>query len=338
MEEDNEKELRQAFFEILKGCTPATIKVPKNSLLYINECPEINVFVKHLNLADQIDLDQKYNQAFSKAKKNGLPTKEENLDFLEKSGQWKKTDEGEWGQTKSYLESLRKTKAKLVVPSQQDAVQKQIEDQEKKFAKLDGQRTSMLGQTCETYARSFINSYTICNSFYADQELQNRFLSEEDLEYLDNSDISVLVNGYNEAVAPITIEKVKKLSISSFFTSYYALCEKQPYVIFSRGVADLSFYQLNLLTYAKVLRSIIRNTEPPEEMMKDPDKLIEWSEKGEKQRKMMEKAHSDKKDAFSVVGAEKDDYKKMGVKRAGKSIFDLAGEKGELGLMDFISD
>ena len=338
MEDIEEKELRNAFFDILHGCTPAKIKVPTHSLLCINGKEEINVYVKHLNLLDQVELDKKQREAFLKDKKNGLPTQEENLKFLEESGQWTPKDELEWGQTKSYIDSLIKTKVKLVVPSQQENVQKQIDEQEKKLAKLDGTRASLLGQTCETYAKSFINSYTISSSLYADQKLSEKFLSEEDLEYLDNSDISVLIQGYNEAVQPITIDKVKKLSLSSLFTSYYALCEKQPYVIFERGVADLSFYQLNLLTYAKVLRSIIRNTEPPKEMMDDPDKLLEWSEKGEKQRKMMKKANSGEKDSFSVVGAKGDDYEQMGVQRSGKSIFEVAGDKGELGLMDFISD
>lgn len=338
MEDGEEKQLRAAFFDILKGCTFAKIKVPKSSLLASQGQQEINIYVKHLNMLDQVDLDKKELEAFEKAKKNGLPTKEENLKFLESSNQWSKKDESEWGQVKSYLESLKKTKKKLVVPSQIESVQKQIEEQDKKFAVLDQSRTSLIGQTCETYAKSFINSYTISCSLYADENLSQRFLSNEDLEYLDNSDIAILINGYNEAVRPITIDRVKKLSLSSLFTSYYALCEKQPYVMFDRSVTNLTFYQLNLLTYAKVLRTIIRNTEPPKELMDDPDKLLEWSEKGEKQRKMMEKANSGEKDAFSVVGAQQDDYKKMGVNRTGKSIFDLAGKDGELGIMDFIGD
>ena len=74
--------------------------------------------------------------------------------------------------------------------------------------------------------------------------------------------------------------------------------------------------------------------------MDDPDKLLEWSEKGEKARKLMEKSQDGDK-AFSVVGAKGDDYKEMGAERKGTSIFDIKGKdgkSGELGIMDFISE
>ena len=137
------------------------------------------------------------------------------------------------------------------------------------------------------------------------------------------------------------MDSVKKMSLSGFFTSYFSLVEKNPIHIFNvKNICELTFYQLNLLSYAKVLRSIIRNSDPPKHLMDDPDKLLEWSEKGEKARKLMEKSQDGDK-AFSVVGARGDDYKEMGAERKGTSIFDLKGKdgkSGELGIMDFISE
>lgn len=345
MDEDEnelkEKSLRRSFCAIFKGCSEVIIEAPPSSSFFVEGSQKTIAYAKHFSFFDQIELDKVYQKAFDSAAEKGLPTRRENLDSLDEQGIWTKQDEQSWLSKKNYLDTLKKTKAKLMVPSQADAVQVQIDQIWNEVIELDSKRDSLIGQTCESYAKSILNSHTIVNSLYKTEALEKLLIPKEDLDYLDNTDLGVLISCYNKGVEGLDIESIKKMSISGFFTSYFAIVEKSPLSMFNAStVCELTFYQLNLLSYAKVLRSIIRNTDPPKHLLEDPDSLLEWSEKGEKQRKVMEKAKNKDK-SFSMVGASEDDYDALGADRKGESIFARAkkkGGEGELGIMDFVDN
>jgi hypothetical protein len=338
--ESKEKQLRVSFFDIYNKCSKLEIEPNSSSAFFNPNKKKIIAYAKHFSFFDQIKLDEIYQKAFVRAKNNGLPSKAETLLALDEQKIWTKEDEKNWLSKKTYLETLTKTKAKLVIESQENAVQKQIDEVESEIYQLESKRSSLIGQTCESYANSILNSETIICSLYEDQSLTKPLIEQEDVDYIDNSDLALLISSYNKGVKNLTIDKIKRMSISGFFTSYFAIVEKNPLSLFRVSTpCELSFYQLNLLSYAKVLRSIIRNTNPPKHLMDDPDKLLEWSEKGEKARKLMEKAQNKDKD-FSVVGAKAQDYKNLGADRHGEDIFAKKSKsgkpEGELGIMDFV--
>jgi len=337
-----EKSLRFAFHDILKGYSRVEITPDNSSTLFNPRKKTIIAFAKHFNFLDQIELDFIYDEAYNKARDSGLPTKSESLASLNESGDWTKKEESDLVQQKSYVETLRKTAAKIMVKSQSESIYEQVDNINKEISEQEKKRSSLIAQTCETYATSVLNSKTIVGSLYDSPELNKLLISEEDIEYIDNSDIGLLVKSFNSSVDHLSIDVIKNMALSGFFTSYFALVEKNPISIFRvKSACDLTFYQLNLLSYAKVLRSIIRNTQVPKHLLDDPDKILEWSEKGEKQRKVMEKASQEEK-SFSMVGASKEDYEEMGAQREGVSIFDMAKKKGKNGggldLMDFVSE
>jgi len=334
IEEDSEKEeqeLRLAFSHILRGCSEVKFKPPEHSSMYNRDRQEIVCFAKHFNFFDQIHLDSKYQESFDKAKNQGLPTRKERLDFLDKSGDWTKANEKKFINDKTFLSNLYETKAKMIVPAQAHAVQKNIDSISEKINKTEKERADMVGQVCENYANSHLNNATMTYILYEDVECTKPLFSNDDIEYIDNSDIGVLVRAYNSAVSVLSISNIKKLSISGFFTSYFALVEETPNVFFSKKeVYELSFYQLNLLSYAKVLRSIIRNTSPPKHILENPERLLDWAEKGEKAREKIEKAR-DSDSNYTVVGAKKEDYDEMGSSQEGANIFSASSKKGKSG-------
>jgi hypothetical protein len=350
-EEKKEQELRLAFSHILQGYSDVRIEPPVHSSMYNPSRKVIECYAKHFNFFDQIHLDNLYQASFNKAKSNGLPTRQERLDALDASGDWTKADEKKYINQKAFLSNLYETKAKMLIPAQADAVQRNIDAGEDEVKAMESERLALVGQVCENYANSQLNTSTMTYILYSDKDCTKPLFSEDDIEYIDNSDIAVLVEAYNEAVKLLSIGNIKRLSIASFFTSYFALVEETPHVFFSKKeVYELSFYQLNLLSYAKVLRSIIRNTQPPKHIVDNPDRLLEWSEKGEKARQKIEKAR-DGDDNYTVVGAKREDYEEMGVSQEGADIFSASKKKGkggqyggagsgsaegEMSIMDFI--
>lgn len=342
IEELNEIRLRKVLNALIQGSSLIKISPNKDSSMYDINRAEINCYAKHFSLYDQIHLDEKYEEFFSKAKAGGIPTKQEALQRMYDNGLWTEEDEKWVASQKEFIKNLEQTKTKLTMSAQVASVQKSIDGVQGKLKKKEEKRAKHIGTTCEGYANVQMNSYTMIYCLFSDSKCSEPLFSKEDQDYLSHEDIGLIVTSYNEGMKNLDISAVKELSVSPFFTSYFSLIEESPADFFGRPVHQLSFYQLNLLSYARVLRSIIKNTAPPKQYHRDPDKLFEWAEKGDKARKLMEKAGNEDK-AFSMVGAKDEDYEKAGVERQGKDIFDLAKSKkgkktGTLSIMDFLDE
>ena len=114
----------------------------------------------------------------------------------------------------------------------------------------------------------------------------------------------------------IDIEKIKVLALSGIFSNYFSTCESSSYEMFKKTPMDLTFFQLNLLNYGQMFKSIFKNIPNiPEEIKNNPNKLLEFAESGhEKAEKIrqIQKKGGDKRGAQSFVGATKEDMEKMG--------------------------
>jgi hypothetical protein len=293
-------------------------------------------YVKHFGNKDQEGLESYYDLIFDKAKSNGLPTEKEAFELLKKEDLWTEEDESKYNSNKSYIENLKETKSNLIIPSQIESVEKDIVEAQSELDHLENQRRELLSETCENYARNKSNDYSIYLSFFKDKECNEKFFSKEEYEELSKVELTDWFIKYAESTKDISIYNIKYLAISNVFTIYYNLLgQKQLYKFFNKPVYQFSFYQLNLLNYAKVLNSILENIEKiPEAVKKDPDKLLDFAEAKNKNRNVAEKSQD--RQGFSVVGATKKDMGEMGVSdELSVSPFKLAEEKGSLTIEDF---
>ena len=293
-------------------------------------------YVKHFGNKDQEELESYYDSIFDKAKFNGLPTEKEAFDLLKKEDLWTEKDESEYKSNKKYIESLNETKNNLIIPSQINEVEKDILETQKKLNEIEVQRRELLSETCENYARNKSNDYSIYLSFYKDKECSKKLFSQEEYEELSKKELTDWFLRYSETTRHLSIDSIKYLAISNVFTIYYnILGQKQLYKFFDKPVYQYSFYQLNLLNYAKVLHSILENVEKiPESIKKHPDQILSFAEAKNRNKDVVQKSQN--KQGFSVVGASKKDMKEIGVSdELSVSPFQLAKEKGHLTIEDF---
>ena len=322
-EPPKEQELRKVFCEIVQGFTRL-------------EYGGVNLYIKHLTQHDQYLLEERKDEVFNKAKKKGLPTEKEALQTLIEGDVWSQEEEDTITETQSYVDNLMDTKSNLIIPSQINDINKDIDEATKKLEELKGKKQSMLTQTCEGYAQIKSNDYSIYLCLYKDQELEKKFISWEKFGELTKPELSDLLTNYTEASSHLTLTNIKFLAISPIFSLYYNLTGGDSiHDFFKKPLPSLSFYQLNLLNYGKVLHSILENVEGiPEEIKKDPDDLLSYAESKRRTKDVVEKSKD--KQGFSVVGATKKDMDEMGVSdEVSLSPFELAKNKGSLTLEDF---
>lgn len=315
--------LRKLFCEITQGYTPALFQGK-------------NVIVKHLKQEDQYLLEQHKEDIYEKAKARGLPTEKEALQVLIDGDVWSQEEEKEIESTAEYLENLQATKKNLIIPSQIENINKDINEADDKLRLLKSKKQELLTQTCEGYSTKKNNDYSVYLCLYKDPDLKEKFLNFEEFSELSKVELSELFGAYASSSEHLKLDNIKFLAISHVFAIYYNLIgSKNLYEFYKKPVHELTFYQLNLLNYARVLNSILENIEGiPESIKEDPEDLLSYADSKRKNKDVVEKSKD--KAGFSVVGATKKDMTEMGVSdEAAVSPFELAKKKGSLTLEDF---
>jgi hypothetical protein len=322
-EPPDDNTLRKVFASVINGYT------------FVDNDGE-EAYVKHFGSREQQELEVHYDRIFDRARKNGLPTEKETMEFLKKQDLWTEKDEEEYVSNEKYIENLEDTRKNLIIPSQLEDLQRDIDKSKEELAEKKAKRNSLLTETCETYARNKSNDYSIFISFYKDEKLTEKLFSREEFDELSKNEISDWFEVYMKESELLSIDNIKYLAVSNVFTMYYnILGSKNLYKMIPRNPYDFSFYQLNLLNYCKILNSIIENYgKIPDKIKQHPDKLLAYAESKNKNKAVVEKGKG--KQGFSVMGASRKDMGEMGVSdELSVSPFELAKKKGSLTIKDF---
>ena len=224
----------------------------------------------------------------------------------------------------------------MALPSQVKRINKDIEKAEATLETRKAKRKALVADTCESYAKNKNNDYSIYLCLYKDPELTQKFFTWDEFCEVPKATLGDLFSMYVESVNHLTVNNIKFLALSPSFALYYNLMgSANLYKFFEKPIYSLSFYQLNLLNYGKVLNSIIEHMEGiPDNVKKNPDDLLDYADSKSKHKKVADK--SKEKQGFSIVGATKEDMSEMGVHdELSVDPFELAKQKGSLTIEDF---
>lgn len=322
----------------------------KQKLIFIDilrgySCSAYNnkkIYIKHHTNFDAGDLDYKKEEFRDKALKNGLPSLENQSEYIIKEGFWSEEKDKEITTLRNFIFNLKQTKSKLFKESDIKQIQSSIEENNKKMNDLIKEKKELLGFTVEDYVSKKVNEYYMFISLFKDIDLKESFFDQEEFDDLENIDIYKLINIYNNISQDYSEVNLKRISLSSSFLGLFNLCEDNVYNLYGKGAIFLTFYQIELFSFAKYFKNVINNAKhkPPDDYYEDPDKLIEWLESSKNMEEVLDKTSKNSKNkdnnavvATSVVGATKQDLKKAGLdQNKGISLVEEAAKKG--GVLD----
>ena len=328
-----EIDLKLVFADVLKGYTKIRSK----------QLGDKDLYIKHLNLFDNIQTDRNYTDALELAKQKQLPTEEEQKEYLIKEKLWGEDQEIEMAKLKSYIQNMHSTKGKMYLKSQIESLKEQINKEEEKLQALLLEKAELVGFTAEKYANKKSNEMYIQNAVFKDKEFKELALDDEEFNHMSDQQLSELTTDYNQSTLHVTLENLKRISLAPFFGNYFYLCDDNPQIFYGKPVIQLTFFQAELFAFGRYFKSLAQDskTSPPDEIRNDPDKLIEFYEMRKNADEVMDKIEGksgEKSGASSLVGATKEDLEAIGYKGANTvSLSEAAAKKGgEMDMQDFI--
>lgn len=292
---------------------------------------EKRIYVKHLGIIDQVDIDDYREEHYDRAKKRGIPNEKEVLEILFENGDWTEEDEKEIETKQKFINQLIDNKSGMYLQSQLDTQQELIEIERKKLSEKLSIRRAMLGNTCEEYADKRCIDLYVIRSFFLDKSFKKSVFTQSAFDELSQAELAEVTQIYDNIFHSFTEENFQKLVIEDFYSTYLHACEK-PIDFFGIPTLELTHYQLRLYSYTNLFKSIFNSGEEiPFQIRKDPQKIIDWARnpKGrEKAKEVMEKASDG---GASLFGATKDDLDQLGVETQGAgtvSLEEAAKKKG----------
>mgnify|MGYP003657155835 FL=1 len=312
--------LKVIFSEILRGYT----------LVENKDFGKIKI--KHFNNFDSAELDIKNRYFYEKARDQGLPTREQKIEYLLKEDIWDDKKNKEILNLKTMIAGLKNSKSKVFLQAHIDDINRQLEENQLKLAHLEIQKEELIGFCAENYAQRRINEHYMQKAILKDNG--EFLLSDEDFEDLQQDELMGLISTYNKNTRKFESPNLKKISLSGFFTNLFYLCENNAYTFFGKPLVELTFYQVELFGYARYYKSLMESSESkvPDEVRQDPEKIVEWFESSKNAKEVMDKSQTAGKEgsATSLVGATKQDLKRLGLDNPNEtiSLAKKAAEKG----------
>lgn len=307
---------RKIFRDVVRGYSSAIIE-------------EDFVYIKHLTPHDQVELEEIEEKYYQSALRRGVPTEEDMLLFLEQEGQWTKKDEKIIEDKKLFIESLKTAKNKMIIKHEIDKQSNLIDKETKELNEKQIQRMSLLGNTCEKYAKDRLNDFYMIKSFYKDKECLNPLFEESKFDEMENQDIAKIVLKYNDIFSSFSEESIQYTILEDFYSPYLSFAEDSMQ-FYGKPFCELTYNQIRLIVYTRVFKNIFDNNENiPDKIRKDPAKLLEFGSSSKEERdKAKEKL--ERGDGGTLVGAKDEDYEYLGVEkpRGAISLHEEAKKKG----------
>lgn len=326
------KNLKSLYWEIVTGSSAFVVD---NRTYY----------VKHMSPKDAGVIEVRENYYYNKAKSQGIPTNEEKIKQLIADGLYDEKNDKKIEQNKITLANLTRTRRKLYLTRDLESIDKQMKEISEETRLLEEKKNELLDNTCEIYTGKRMNEFYIYYSVYKDEDCKIKNFSIEEFEEMDQTELFIFVNAYSKSAQKFSNHNIKRIGVSGFFLNYFYLSDDNPYFFFGKPISNLTFYQVELFGYARYFKDIMgkSSVKHPDEYNDDVDKIIDWYESSSN----LEKLHEDKNaasgketavQAVSVMGATKEDLKKLKQDNVGAISLDEAAKKkgGSLSFEDLI--
>ena len=258
---DNDKNL-EIVSEILQGLT--VVRGSFGSL-----------YLKHLSQFEQREVLSQSKIFEKEGLSKGLPTEEQGLQEILGQDMWSLENEDLIKTLREEVGSLKKTSAQTLLPSQQKKLLSQAKEKEKEMLSLQGEKSELIGLTSEKYARNKVQKTIVNKILFYDREFKKGVY--EDL-YLNESMKEVeLFRLQKDFFEKFEDSNISQAVLSDYFSMYLPFCE-DVMGVFGKPLADLTSYQLKLISFGRYFLNIFKNSqkEIPDNVAKDPELLISF--------------------------------------------------------------
>lgn len=241
--------------DILRGYSPLTKKGK-------------TLFFKHFTYLENLALDEYEREQLEYAKIKGIKTEQQLIEEAISKKYWDLKSEEKISSLKWVISKTEASIEKVSDNNQKRVFQASISKQKKELGDLQNGRDKLIEYSAESFALGKRNVKLIQEAFFYDKNLT------KNVEEKDYSDYLPLLQSRLSSLSKE--DNLIKASYQASFFDLYSLSSKDPLKLIQRDVFDITILQKNLLVYASILLNKLKNLSVPDEVRKDPMRLIKF--------------------------------------------------------------
>jgi len=270
------------------------------------------IYLKHFGQLETKTLLSRKREFIQEAEAKGILSNEQSVELLIKDGMWSQEKEDTIKEKTEFTDGLKKSLAKIKLPSQAEQQKKLIDLEEKRLDDLRKEKKELIGITSEEYADKKINRLFFDNICFFDRDFKKPI--SERLEYSDISTEVELSNIQNDFFKKFSDENISKAVLSESYGSFLPFAENV-LDIFGKPLKDMTSFQLKMAGFGRSFLTVFKNAtkEIPDYVARDPEALIQWAQNQRQDSKNNagSGASQNPDKAEAVFGATKEDIEKI---------------------------
>lgn len=233
------------------------------------------LYFKHLLQEEQREILSESSIFEKEAKSKGLLTEQESMDELYSHGMWGDEEENKIKQYQSEIELNQNSMKAQVLPSRIKSLQKTINELNRKLLKINSEKESLMGLTCEKFVNNKIQKTIVERIIFSDKDFKNPIF---DGLYVNEKHKELEIYNLQKNFFQKFDDKNISVAVLSDYFSMYLPFSEDVLGLFGKPLVNLTAYQLKLVSYGRYFLNIFKNSskEIPENVAKDPELLVNF--------------------------------------------------------------
>jgi hypothetical protein len=226
------------------------------------------LYFKHFLVSETLALDEFELDAYKQAKKDGIKSEEELIESAIKKKYWSKDIEEKIKTLNWTIHKSETAASKITDNIQKISFNASIQKQRDELSQIQEKRNNIIQYSAESCASHKRNLRLIETSIFTDEKLTCP---------AEATDSNFIMNQLNKRLNFISREDVliRVAYLNSFF-ELYTLSHRDPLSMIKRDIFNITVLQKNLLMYASLILYKLKNVDMPDDIKKDPIKIIKY--------------------------------------------------------------
>lgn len=263
-----------------------------------------SLYLKHLSQFEQREVLSQSKIFEKEAISKGLPTEKQGLQDILDQDMWSLDNENLIKNLKKEIDDLKLSSSQVFLPSQQKQFLDQSKKKERELLSLESEKSQLIGLTSEKYARNKVQKTIVSKILFYDRKFNKGVY--ENLYLNENMKEAELFKLQKDFFEKFEDSNISQAVLSDYFSMYLPFCE-DVMGVFGKPLADLTSYQLKLISFGRYFLNIFKNSqkEIPDNVAKDPELLISFYQNQRNERSKTKAQSSEGGSAY--FGASKQD-------------------------------
>ena len=269
-----------------------------------------DTYLKHISIRDQRYLHKYYEKYKKLALDRGLETEADRIAAVTKDEVWTVDDDAKIASLEKEVENLKSTVKAIFLPSQKEAIQKDLKKRRLELTNLVIKRKEVIGKTAEDYAQVRSGDELLRCLLFSDSNLKNYLYSDDQFAELETWEVADIAKIQQDVGEKFSDSVIQQAVLRPFFSMYLSSCENIAQ-FYGKPVINLTIYQLKVAVYGRMFFNIFQNVpDIPENIKDDPEKLLSFSD-AQMNKNKNSGGINHEADSSAVFGATKEDMEAL---------------------------